>query len=77
MYELFTETNLKSPNQSVFMPRDLCINQLLDDGLEVKGIFYTFRNHLRGHGTWSSCKIKQNAEIYNFKPSFKPYGLVG
>ena len=49
MYELFTETNLKSPNQSGFMPRDLCINQLLsityeiyksfDDGLEVKDIF--------------------------------------
>ena len=46
---LFTKPNLKSPNQSGFIPRDLCIKQLLsitheiyksfDDGLEVQGIF--------------------------------------
>ena len=51
MYELFTENNLISPNQSGFKPGNSCINQLLsitpeicksfDDGLEVQGIFYT------------------------------------
>ena len=45
MYELFTESNLISANQSGFKPGDSCINQLLsitheiyksfDDGLEV------------------------------------------
>ena len=29
MYELFTENNLISPNQSGFKPGDSCINQLL------------------------------------------------
>ena len=49
MYELFTENNLISPNQSGFKPGASCINQLLsitheiyksfDNGLEVRGIF--------------------------------------
>ena len=49
MYELFTETNLTSPNQSGFIPRDSCINQHLsitheiyksfNDDLEVRGKF--------------------------------------
>ena len=47
-YELFTETNVISPNQSGFTPRDSCINQRLpitheiyksfDDDLEVRGM---------------------------------------
>ena len=35
MDELFTETNLKSPNQSGFMPRDLCISQFLSITYEI------------------------------------------
>ena len=85
MDELFTETNLKSPNQSGFMPHDLCINQLLSITYEIltmvlrlKVYFYTFRNHLRGHGTWRSCKIKQNVEILQLQAKFQtlwPSGL--
>ena len=49
MYELFTENNLISRNQSGFKPGDSCINQLLsithviyksfDNGLGVRSIF--------------------------------------
>ena len=49
MCEFFTESNLKSPNNSCFEPGDSCINQLLSitheiyksfyDGLEVRGRF--------------------------------------
>ena len=35
MYELFTETNLISPNQSGFTPRDSCINQHLSITHEI------------------------------------------
>ena len=48
-YELFTESNRMSPNQSSFPPGNSCINQLpsvtheiyksFDDGLEVRGMF--------------------------------------
>ena len=49
MYELFTESNWMSPNQSSFPSGNSCINQLpsvtheihksFDDGLEVRGMF--------------------------------------
>ena len=49
MFELFTEDNLISDNQSGFKPGDSCINQLLfttheiyqsfDDNLEVRAVF--------------------------------------
>ena len=35
MYELFTENNLISPNQSGFKPGDSCINQLLSITHEI------------------------------------------
>ena len=35
MGELFTETNLKPPNQSGFMPGDLCISQFLSITYEI------------------------------------------
>ena len=62
---LFTEPNLKSPNQSGFIPRDLCIKQLLsitheiyksfDDGLEVQGILLYISKNLIRYGTRGSC----------------------
>ena len=49
MFPLFTENNLISPNQSGFMPGNVCINQLLaithetyksfDEVFEVRGVF--------------------------------------
>ena len=49
MFELFTENNLISDNQSGFKPGDSCINQLLsiiyeiyqsfDNNLEVRAVF--------------------------------------
>ena len=49
MFPLFTENNLSSPNQSRFMPGNVCINQLLaithqtyklfDEVFEVRGVF--------------------------------------
>ena len=63
MYEFFTEN--KSLNQPGFKPGDSCINQLLsitheiykyfDDGLEVRGIFYTSQKHLIRYGTRCFC----------------------
>ena len=46
--------------------------------LRLKVYFYTFRNRLRGHGTWRSCKIKQNVEILQLQAKFQtlcPSGL--
>ena len=49
MFPLFTENNLSSPNQSRFMPENVCVNQLLaithqtyksfDEVFEVRGVF--------------------------------------
>ena len=71
LYELFTEKNLISPNQSCFKPHDSCNNQLLsitheiyksfDDGLEVRGTFLNISKVF--DKVWHkvlSYKLKQN-----------------
>ena len=64
MYDLFTENNLISPNQSGLKPDDLCINHLLsitheicksfDDGLDARGIFLDILKAFDKYGTRDS-----------------------
>ena len=84
MYELFTENNLISPNQSAFKPSDSCINQLLsithqiyntcDDGLEVRDIFLDILNAF--DKVWHKGllhKLKQNGisgKLFNIITDF-------
>ena len=70
MYELFTETNLISPNQSGFIPRDSCIKQHLsiaheiyksfDDDLEVRGMFLYISKTYKAWHEGLLYKLKQN-----------------